>query len=46
MEFPLQEACLPEYLIVDIDIIIPVCTAVFDIFQPLSCDVCRVLFIN
>ena len=43
MEFPLLEACLPAYSFVDIDTIIPVCTAVFDTFQPLSCDV---LFIN
>ena len=39
MEFPLLEACLPMYSFVDIDIIMPVCTAVFDTFQPLSCDV-------
>ena len=39
MEFPLLEACLPAYSFVDIDTIMPVCTAVFDIFQPLSCDV-------
>ena len=39
MEFPLLEACLPAYSFVDIDIIMPVSTAVFDIFQPLSCDV-------
>ena len=39
MEFPLREACLPAYSFVDIDTIIPVCTAVFDTFQPLSCDV-------
>ena len=39
MEFPLLEACLPAYLFVDIDTIMPVCTAVFDIFQGLSCDV-------
>ena len=38
MEFPLLEACLPAYSFVDIDIIIR-CTAVFDTFQPLSCDV-------
>ena len=37
MEFPLLEACLPMYSFVDIDIIMPVCTAVFDTFQPLSC---------
>ena len=39
MEFPLLEACLPVYLFVDIDTIMPVCTAVFDTFQPLFCDV-------
>ena len=39
MEFPLLEACLPEYLFVEIDTIMPVCTAAFDTFQPLSCDV-------
>ena len=39
MEFPLLEACLPAYSLVDIDTIMPVCTAVFDTFQPLSCDV-------
>ena len=39
MEFPLLEACLPAYSFVDIDTIMPVCSAVFDTFQPLSCDV-------
>ena len=39
MEFPLLEACLPAYSFVDIDIIMPVSTAVFDTFQPISCDV-------
>ena len=39
MEFPLLEACLPEYLFVEIDTIMTVCTAAFDTFQPLSCDV-------
>ena len=39
MEFPLLEACLPVYSFVDIDIIMPACTAVFDTFHPLSCDV-------
>ena len=39
MKFPLLEACLPAYSFVDIDIIMPVCTTVFDTFQPLSCDV-------
>ena len=39
MELPLLEACLPVYSFVDIDIIMPACTAVFDTFHPLSCDV-------
>ena len=39
MEFPLLEACLPAYSFIDIDTTMPVCSAVFDIFQPLSCDV-------
>ena len=39
MEFPLLEACIPVYSFVDIDIIMPACTAVFDTFHPLSCDV-------
>ena len=39
MEFPPLEACLPMYSFVDIDIIMPACTAVFDTFHPLSCDV-------
>ena len=39
MEFPLLEACLPAYSFVDKDTILPVCTTVFDTFQPLSCDV-------
>ena len=39
MEFPLLEACLPAYSFVDIDKIMPVCTAAFDTFQPLSCEV-------
>ena len=39
MEFPLLDACLPVYSFVDIDIIMPACTAVFDTFHPLSCDV-------
>ena len=46
MEFPLLEACLPAYLFVDIDTIMPVCTAVFDTFQPLYGMIRRVLFIN
>ena len=37
MEFPLLEACLPAYSFVDT--IMPVCTAVFDTIQRLSCDV-------
>ena len=36
MEFPLLEACLPAYSIVDIDIIMH---RVFDTSHPLSCDV-------
>ena len=39
MEFPLLEVCLSAYSFVDIDTIMPVCTAVFDTLQPLSCDV-------
>ena len=39
MEFPSLEGCLPVYSFVDIDIIMHVCTAVFETFQPLSCDV-------
>ena len=39
MEFPFLEACLPAYSFVDIYTIMPVCTAVFDTFQPISCDV-------
>ena len=39
LEFLLLEACLPVYSFVDIDITMPVCTAVFDTFQQLSCDV-------
>ena len=46
IEFPLLEACLSAYSFGDIDTIMPVCTAVLDTFQPLSCDVWRVLFIN
>ena len=38
MEFPLLEACLPVHLFVDIGILMPACTAVFDTFHPLSCD--------
>ena len=43
MEFPPLEACLPVYSFVDIDIILPACTAVFDTFHPLSCDVLSTL---
>ena len=39
MKFSLLEACLPAYSFVDIDIIMPICTAVCDTFHPLSCDV-------
>ena len=39
MEFLLLEACQSAYSFVDIDIIMPVCTVVFDTFHPLSCDV-------
>ena len=39
MEFPLLDACLPEYSFVDIDIIMPACTSFSDTFHPLSCDV-------
>ena len=38
-EFPLLEACLLAYSFVNIDIILSVCTDVFDTYQPLSCDV-------
>ena len=34
-----MEACLPVYSVVDIDIIMSACTAVFDTFHPLSYDV-------
>ena len=46
IEFPLLEACLPVYSFVDIDIIMPVCAAVFDTFHPLSCDVLSSLISN
>ena len=39
MEFPLLEACVPVCSLVDIDIITPACTAVFDTFHQLFCDV-------
>ena len=39
MEFLLLETCLPVYSFVDIKIIMPACTAVFDTFHPLSCYV-------
>ena len=36
----LLKACLiPAYSFVDIDKIMPVCSAAFDTFQPLSCDI-------
>ena len=46
MEFPLLEVCLPAYSFVDRDTIMPVCTTIFDTFQPLSCDFGLVLLIN
>ena len=46
LEFPLLEACLPAYSFVDIDTIMPVCTAVFDTFQPLSCDLLLVVSLH
>ena len=46
MEFPLLEACLPVYSFVDIDIIIHACTAVFETFHPLSCDILSSLIIK
>ena len=39
IEFSLLETCLPAYSFVDIYIIMHVCNAGFDTFQPLSCDV-------
>ena len=39
MKFPLLEVCLPVYSYIDIDIIMSACTAIFDTFHPLSCDV-------
>ena len=39
MKFSLLETCLPAYSFVDVDIIIPVCTTVFDTFYPVYCDV-------
>ena len=39
MELPLLEACLPVYSFVNIDMVMPACTVVFDTFHPLSCDV-------
>ena len=38
MEFPFLVACLPVNSFVDVDIIMPACTAVFDTFHPLSSD--------
>ena len=46
MEFPLLEACLSAYSFVDIDIIIPVCTVVYDTFSLFRVMFCRVLLIN
>ena len=34
LEFPLLEACLQACSLVDVDIILPVCIAIFDTFQP------------
>ena len=39
MEFALLETCLPAYSFIHKDIIMLVCTYVFDTFHPLSCDV-------
>ena len=39
MEFLRRETYLAVYSFVDIAIIMPVCTAVFDTFHSLSCDV-------
>ena len=39
MEFHLLEACLPMYSFVDIDIIMPAGTSIYDTFHPLSSDV-------
>ena len=39
MEFPLLEACLTVYSFVDVNIIMPACTAVFYSFHLLSCHV-------
>ena len=39
IEVSLLEACLPVYSFDDIDIIMSACTAVFDTFHSLSCDV-------
>ena len=47
--FSLMTKCntmLPVYSFVDIDIIMPACTAVFDTFHPLSCDVLSSLIIK
>ena len=40
-KWSLLKACIPAYSFVDIDTIMSVCTAVFDIFQPLSCGLDR-----
>ena len=39
MEFHLLEACLPMYSFVDVHIIMPAGTAIYDTFNPLSSDV-------
>ena len=39
IKFPLLELCLPLYSFVDVDIIMPACTAVFETFHTLPCDV-------
>ena len=44
MEFPLLVVCLPAYSFVDIGIIMPVCTAIFDTCQTFSCDVLASIF--
>ena len=46
MKFSFLEACLPAYWFVDIDIIMPVRTAVLTNFSIFLVMFCRVLFIN
>ena len=46
MEFPLREACLPVYSFVDIDIIMPACTTVFDTFHPFPVMFCLIHKLN